>query len=260
MEELVVLKFGGAVLADEAHRREALASVAAIQQLRLLVHGGGSTATDVAEKLGVESNFIDGRRITTSEMRDVALMVYGGLLNKQIVSELQQSGCNALGLSGADGELICGKKREAEINFGYVGDIYSVNVNLISQLLSFQITPVVAPLSFDKTHGLLNTNADTIAATIAASLTKNFRVRLLLCFDKSGVLKDPQDEQSVIAELSQKDFTTLAKSGTISAGMLPKLSNGFAARTAGVVEARIIHWRDVVDALRGEAVGTALEK
>lgn len=258
METLTIVKLGGEVLSDTSSFQTVLKEVAATSGRRILVHGGGKIADQVAEKLAVESQFIDGRRVTPEPMRNVTMMVYGGLLNGRIVAELQKNSCNAAGLTGADGRLLCAVKRVAAIDYGYVGDITGVNAEILLQHLENDVVPVVAPLTFSSTDGLLNTNADTIAATLAEHLAASFRVQLLLCFGKAGVLQDASDESSVIDELSVKMYEQLRTENAVAAGMLPKLDNGFRALENGVAEVRILSWRDLAPAVEGRSVGTLL--
>jgi len=258
MKEITVIKLGGEILSDISSFQQVLQDIASLSCSTVLVHGGGKIADQVAEKLEVESRFLEGRRITPEPMRNVTVMVYGGLINGSIVAELQRNNCNAAGLTGADGRLLCAKKRVAEIDYGYVGDITSVNTEFLVRHLEHDTVPVVAPLTFSDTDGLLNTNADTIAATLAEHLAKMFRVRLLLCFGKPGVLQDASDDNSVIESLLMSEYQEMRANNTVAAGMLPKLENGFRALENGVGEVRILSWKNLAAAVEGKSAGTLL--
>ncbi len=236
MTRINIIKVGGAVVEDGSMRASLLDSFVAMPGSRLLVHGGGRTATDIASRLGIETRMADGRRITDAGMLEVVTMVYGGLVNKRIVSELQMRGLNAIGLTGADLACIKSHKRPAmEIDYGFVGDVDSVNADAVGSLLAAGAVPVIAPLSFDPGCGLLNTNADTIATAVATAFAQTGSdVTLTFCFEKKGVLGDPADEDSVIPEITPESYERLKASGVISGGMLPKLDNAFVALRAGV--------------------------
>jgi acetylglutamate kinase len=207
---------------------------------KILVHGGGRTATEIAGKLGIETEMVDGRRITGKSMLDVVTMVYGGLVNKKIVAGLQARGCNAIGLTGADLNLISARKRPVqEIDYGFVGDVADVNSRELRMLIEENVVPVVAPLTHDGQGQLLNTNADTIAAELASELADYFSVYLFYCFEKKGVLLNPDDESSIIPELDTTLFQQYQQEGIINTGMIPKLDNGFRAKRNGVKEVLI---------------------
>jgi acetylglutamate kinase len=241
MNKLFVVKVGGNVLDDEKNRKQFLKDFASITEPKILVHGGGAVATKIGDQLGIRSTYHHGRRITDEPARDLVTMVYGGLINRQLVAQLQACGCNALGLTGADGNLLNAVKRPVkEVDYGYVGDLTHEGVNtvLLTSLLQQNITPVIAPL----THAggdVLNTNADTIAAVLAVALSTVFDVRLIFCFEKKGVLREVNDEHSVIPQLTQSSFADLLKAGALAGGILPKLENAFAAIQAGVKEVLI---------------------
>lgn len=230
-----VFKIGGNVV-DNASKLDAfLADFARIEGEKVLVHGGGKVATQISSALGIKTTMIDGRRVTDAATLNVVTMVYAGGVNKEIVAKLQLDGCNALGLCGADGGLIRSHKRPAlPIDYGFVGDPYSVNAKLIRTLTESGYVVVAAPITFDDKCGLLNTNADTVAACIATSLASQTEVELVYCFEKAGVLSDVDDDSSVINHISESDFAQLKADGTISAGMLPKLENAFKAINNGV--------------------------
>ena len=240
MEKLTVLKVGGAVVEDPQALDAFLTGFAAMPGLKVLVHGGGREATKVAAQLGIRTKMVDGRRITDADILRVVIMVYGGLVNKGVVAALQARGVNALGLTGADlGCMLAVKRPVKDIDYGYVGDMEKVDTSILSDLISRGVVPVMAPLSFDGKGTLLNTNADTIASSIAKALAERFEVTLVYCFEKAGVLKDPDDDASVIPLITKESFVGLASEGTVSGGMLPKLQNAFEALESGVKEVRI---------------------
>ncbi len=208
---------------------------AAVEGHKVLVHGGGRSATRIASQMGVESKMVDGRRITDDRMMDIVTMVYGGLVNKRIVAGLQAKGVNALGVCGADMDLIRAHKRPVgEVDYGWAGDVDSANGEAFRSLLQQGVVPVVAPLTHDGCGHLLNTNADTMASHVARALAPHFEVMLVYAFEKPGVLLNANDEASVIPHISEADLRSLEARGVISGGMLPKLSNAFSAIHAGV--------------------------
>ncbi|SHE95555.1 N-acetylglutamate kinase [Mariniphaga anaerophila] len=240
MNRLTLIKVGGKVVENQDSLNALLDQFVRISGNKILVHGGGRTATDIAGKLGIETEMVDGRRITGESMLDVVTMVYGGLVNKKIVAGLQARGCNAIGLSGADLNLISAKKRPVkEIDYGFVGDIVDVNSRELRMLIEENVVPVVAPLTHDERGQLLNTNADTIAAELAAELADYFNVYLFYCFEKKGVLRDQNDDNSIIHELDTALYREYQQNGVINAGMIPKLDNGFRAKRIGVKEVLI---------------------
>ncbi len=204
---------------------------------KILIHGGGTVATEIAKKLGIETQMVNGRRITDKEMLDVVTMVYGGLINKKIVAKLQAININAIGLTGADLDLIRSRKRPVEqIDYGFVGDIEDVNSGELRMLLEENVVPVIAPLTHDGKGQIFNTNADTIASDMATELSNYYNVYLFFCFEKKGVLINPEDEKTIIYDLSYPLFKQYQDEGIISAGMIPKLENGFRAKQKGVKE------------------------
>lgn len=232
---LTVVKIGGNIIDDEDRLGVFLAGFAALPGARILVHGGGKIATQLAEQLHVPQQILDGRRITDSETLRIAVMVYGGLVNKQIVAQLHTLGCTALGVCGADGDLIrAHKRRHPSIDYGWVGDVDAVNTALLDRWIGQGLTPVVAPLSHDGAGQLLNTNADTIAQEIAQALSMAFSVNLIFGFEKSGVLLDIHDEKSRIPVLDAEKYRQLKSQQLITGGMIPKLDNAFAALRKGV--------------------------
>ena len=240
MEKLTVLKVGGAVVEDPQALDAFLAGFAAMPGLKVLVHGGGREATRVAAQLGVPTKMVDGRRITDADMLRVVTMVYGGLVNKGVVAALQARGVNALGLTGADlGCMLAVKRPVKDVDYGFVGDMERVDTSILADLIARGVVPVMAPLSFDGKGTLLNTNADTIASSVARALAECFEVTLVYCFEKAGVLRDPSDEGSVIPLITKESFASLVADGTVAGGMIPKLKNAFDAIEGGVREVRI---------------------
>lgn len=235
MQKLTIIKVGGKVVEEHETLTSLLNDFAKLDGHKLLVHGGGRSATKVAEKLGIETIMVDGRRVTDRATLDVVTMVYGGLVNKHIVAGLQAKGINSLGVTGADLNLILAKKRPVkEVDYGFVGDVVSVQTDVISKLIESGIVPVVAPLTHDGQGNMLNTNADTMASSLAVALAKNFEVTLAYCFEKPGVMTDQDDENSVIPSLTFDVFKQHQATGVINSGMIPKLDNGFDAIKAGV--------------------------
>lgn len=240
MDRLTIIKVGGKVVEDEKSLNALLDQFDKISGHKLLVHGGGTTATEMAKKLGIKTKMVDGRRITDKNTLDVVIMVYGGLVNKKVVAGLQARNCNALGLTGADLGLIQAKKREVkEIDYGFVGDVEDVNSRELRLLIEENVIPVIAPLTHDGKGQLLNTNADTIAAEIAAELASYYSVFLFYCFEKKGVLLDQNDDSTLIYELDNAMLQKYKDEGIINVGMIPKLDNGFRAKRKGVKEVLI---------------------
>ena len=231
-EKLTIVKVGGAVVEDEVQLAQLLKDFSAIEGRKVLVHGGGRRATQVAASLGIESKMVNGRRITDADMLSVVTMVYGGLVNKNLVARLQANGVNALGLTGADINVIRSHKRPLKdgIDFGFVGDVDTADGQMLSRLIEAGITPVMAPLTHDGMGHILNTNADTIASETAKSLAPYYDVTLIFSFEKKGVLSNPDDDDSI----TRTDFIKYKADGTISGGMLPKIENALAAIDAGV--------------------------
>ena len=235
MESLYVIKIGGNIIDDELLLSTFLKKFAAINSNKILIHGGGKLATRMAEKMGIPQQMIGGRRITDAETLKIVTMVYAGYINKNIVAQLQSIQCNAVGISGADGNSMLAHKREKEgIDYGFAGDIDQVNSAWLIQLLINGSTIVFAPITHDGKNQLLNTNADTIAQEIAKALSNFFEVTLVYCFEKPGVLLDIEDEKSVIQNLYKGYYKELKESNKIFAGMIPKLDNAFTAIQQGV--------------------------
>lgn len=236
-EKLTVIKVGGKIVEEEATLHKLLDDFAAIGGHKLLVHGGGRSATKLAESLGIESRMVNGRRITDAETLKVVTMVYGGLVNKNIVAGLQARGVNALGLTGADMDAIRSVKRPVkEVDYGFVGDVKQVNAALLADLICKGIIPVMAPLTHDGEGNMLNTNADTIAGETAKALASLFDVTLVFCFEKKGVLRNENDDDSVIPHITPDEFKQYVAERVIQGGMIPKLENAFEAIASGVSE------------------------
>ena len=246
-EKITVIKVGGKIVEEEDSLQAFLRNFAQVEGHKVLVHGGGRSATKVASQLGIESKMVNGRRITDKETLQVVTMVYGGLVNKNIVAALQALNINAMGLTGADMNLIRSEKRPVkDIDYGYVGDVKEVNAGLLASLIKQGVVPVLAPLTHDKAGSMLNTNADTIAAETAKALATHFETTLIYCFEKKGVLMDENDDESVISEINPKTFESLVQQGVVQGGMIPKLENAFDAIRSGVqkiviTEASAIH-------------------
>jgi len=250
--KLTVVKVGGGIVEDAISLNHLLDKFARIEGLKVLVHGGGRSATKIAEKLGIQQTMIGGRRITDAETLKVVTMVYAGLVNKNIVAQLQARHVNALGLTGADMNVIQSHRRPPKnttiddgttqlIDYGYVGDVDQVNAHLLADLIAKGVVPVISPIGHDTQGSLLNTNADTIASEVAKALSRSFEVTLMFCFEKKGVLRNPDDDDSVITSITTTDFPRLVAEGIVSGGMLPKLENSFSAISNGVSEVVITH-------------------
>lgn len=264
MEKLTIVKVGGAVVEDPEQLAALLENFSAIEGKKVLVHGGGRRATKVAAQLGIESHMVGGRRITDSEMLSVVTMVYGGLVNKSLVAQLQARGVNALGLTGADMDVIRSHKRplkkmkmedgtEQMVDFGYVGDVDCADGKRLAELLSSGVTPVIAPLTHDGKGNILNTNADTMASTVAKALAEYFDVTLIFSFEKKGVLANPDDDDSVIPVITRDAYDKYVADGTISGGMMPKIENALEAVEAGVKRV-IITLATMIDGNHGTAI------
>lgn len=237
MEKLTLIKVGGKIVEEPETLQQLLRDFSSIEGYKVLVHGGGRSATKVAAQLGIESKMVNGRRITDADMLNVVTMVYGGLVNKNIVAGLQSLGINALGLTGADMNIMRSDKRPVkDVDYGFVGDVKEVNADLLSSLIRQGIVPVLAPLTHDKQGHMLNTNADTIAGEAAKALAIYFDVTLMFCFEKKGVLRDENDDDSVIPEINREAFKEYVEAGIIQGGMIPKLENAYQAIDAGVKE------------------------
>jgi len=260
---LTIVKVGGAVVEDEAQLTQLLHDFTAIEGPKVLVHGGGRRATKVAERLGIETKMVDGRRITDAEMLEVVTMVYGGLVNKNVVARLQALGCDAIGLTGADANILLSAKRPpipsggvegGLIDYGFVGDVRQADGTKIAHFIDAGLIPVIAPLTHDGQGHMLNTNADTMASeTAKAMAAAGYDVTLIYAFEKPGVLRNADDDNSVIPTITRTDFETYKADGTISGGMLPKIENALAAVDAGVKRV-IITKADAIDGQHGTII------
>ena len=255
MEKVTIVKVGGAIVEDNEQLAQLLTDFAAIPGKKVLVHGGGRRATKVAAALGIESKMVNGRRITDAQMLEVVTMVYGGLVNKNLVAKLQAKGVNALGLTGADMDVIHSHKRPVKdgVDFGNVGDMERANGKMLQTLIQEGITPVMAPLTHDGNGNILNTNADTIASETAKALAPYYDVTLIYSFEKKGVLSNPDDDNSVIPVITRSDFEKYQADGTIGGGMIPKIENALAAVDAGVKEV-IITLATAIDGKQGTVI------
>ena len=260
--EVFVIKIGGNVIDNEAALHSFLTDFAAIEGRKILVHGGGKIATRLGEQLGIQSHYNQGRRITDDATIDLVTMVYGGLVNKKIVAGLQAKGCNAIGLTGADGNIIPAQKRPVkEIDYGWVGDIKSekLNAERLRLLLNNDFVPVFAPLTHDELGHILNTNADTIASALAVALSTFHQVRLIYCFEKKGVLDNVNDEGSVVHLITKESYQQLVQQGKLADCILPKIDNAFAAIDAGVKEVVIGDAKDLLQNVSSKTTGTLIK-
>lgn len=261
-EALYVVKIGGNIIDDNNKLALFLKDFAAIKGKKILVHGGGKLATQLAKDLGIEQAMVDGRRITDAATLKIVTMVYAGYINKNIVAQLQANNNNAIGFTGADANLIKAHKRlpadSKGIDYGFVGDVDSVNTNAILPLLQQDIAIVIAPITHDGNGQLLNTNADTIAQSIAVALSNNYAVSLLYCFEKNGVLLDANNDSTVISSINKEEYQTLKEKALIFAGMIPKLDNAFAAINSGVTKV-IIGKAEMIELLIVGKAGTTIQ-
>ena len=258
MENLLVIKIGGNIIDDAEKLADFLQNFAAVKGHKILIHGGGKLATKMAEGLQIPQQMIDGRRITDAETLKIVTMVYAGSINKNIVAQLQSFGCNAIGLSGADGNLIEAHKRtHPTLDFGFVGDVDAINSSLINAFLHQGLTLVIAPITHNNKGQLLNTNADTIAQEIAKAMASHMDTQLIYSFEKEGVLQDVLNEQSVIPTLNPTTYAQLKKEKVIFEGMIPKLDNAFAALQSGVKKVIIGKAEKLEELINGTA-GTTL--
>lgn len=258
---LFVIKVGGNVIDNPELLQSFLTDFASIKGPKILIHGGGKIATRIGDQLGIESKYVNGRRITDAATIDVVTMVYGGLVNKQLVAKLQALGCNAIGMTGADANVIPAVKRPVkEIDYGFVGDIDTKKLNAgpLKAMLDAGLTPVFAPLTHDVQGSMLNTNADTIASSLAIALSAHYEVRLIYCFEKKGVLSDPQDDNAVIHLINREIYAKLLEEKVLTEGILPKLENAFAAIESGVKEVLIGHAADAQLNTTGTVAGTLI--
>ena len=236
-DKLTIIKVGGKIVEEPETLAALLRDFAAIEGFKLLVHGGGRSATKIAAQLGIETQMIDGRRVTDQQMLEVVTMVYGGLVNKTIVARLQALGIDALGMTGADMNILRSDRRPVKtVDYGFVGDVKEVNSQALATLIRAEVVPVIAPLTHDGKGSMLNTNADTMAGETAKGLANDFDVQLVYCFEKAGVLRDENDDDSVISLVNRDIYAQLRNDGIVVGGMIPKLDNAFEAIDAGVNE------------------------
>ncbi len=247
MQEVIIIKIGGNIIDDKKALSKFLYDYSTIKKQKILIHGGGKLATELSKQLNVETKLIDGRRITDEKTLDIVTMVYAGLINKNIVATLQANNCNALGLTGADANLIEAHKRNnTTIDYGFVGDIDKVNPDILFDLMNKNITPIIAPLTHDKNGNLLNTNADTIASSIAIELAKTKKVTFLYCFEKNGLLNNLEDDDSVIQHVKLDEIEQLKEKQIITAGMIPKIDNISNALKNGVEKVILCNAQNIV--------------
>lgn len=274
MKKLTIIKIGGNVIDNSDNLHRFLEDFTALAGPKILIHGGGKIATELGQSLGVEAKMVDGRRITDIETLRIVTMVYAGLINKNMVAQLQAKGSNAIGLTGADGNIIKAKKRPiikaspkgedlegAAIDYGFVGDLdeNSVNSTTLDNLLKSGLVPVLCAITHDGEGQLLNTNADTIASAIAVAMSSLYETRLVYCFEKKGVLKDINDDATVVREIRSADFEPLKADGTVAGGMIPKLHNAFEAINKGVTSV-YIGKADELAEINADNFGTKLLK
>lgn len=265
---LFVIKIGGNVIDDPAALQAFLKDFSAIKAHKILVHGGGKIATKIGEQLGITANYVNGRRITDAATIDLVTMVYGGLVNKKIVAQLQSMDCNAIGLTGADANIIPATKRPLvrttsgeSIDYGFVGDVAQeqVGVSALALLLANNFTLIVAPLTHNCSGQMLNTNADTVASSLAVALSKSYEVRLIYCFEKKGVLENVADEDSVITLINKEKYAQLLADNKLFDGILPKIDNAFAAINSGVQEVLIGDAKDLLQNTTSNSKGTLIK-
>lgn len=262
MEQLFVIKIGGNVIDREEDLQDFLRVFASIEAPKVLVHGGGKIATQLGEQLGLKANYTNGRRITDAATIDLVTMVYGGLLNKKIVARLQALQCNAIGLTGADANIIPAVKRPVkDVDYGFVGDVQEDKIDgqMLQNFIHNGLVPVLAPLTHDGLGQMLNTNADTIASSVAVALSAYYKVRLVYCFEKNGVLMDVNDEQSVIHHMDKDLYARLKNEGKLFEGILPKIDNAFAAIDKGVSEVLIGDAKQLQQNCTGAVKGTLFQ-
>lgn len=261
MKDLYVIKVGGNVIDNEENLLRFLKDFSKIDAPKILIHGGGKVATEISKGLGIEAVMVDGRRITDAATLKIVTMVYGGLINKSIVAKLQVNGANAIGLTGADANIISAAKRPVKngVDYGFVGDVEKVNAEIISTFIESNLVPVIAPLTHNGQGDILNTNADTVASTIATALSSFYKAHLVYCFELKGVLRDINDKDSVISDIDQATYQELKSDGIIAKGMIPKMDNAFDAINAGVTTVRICHADEILNISdKTKQIGTTL--
>jgi len=260
-QQLRIFKIGGKVVEDKAQLSAFLESFAKLHGNKILVHGGGKWVSEMSQRLGVEVKMIDGRRITNADTLEVVKMMLAGVANKNVVSQLQGYDCNAIGLTGADGNTILAEKRPLKngIDYGFVGDVKIVNSEVIQKLINAGLVPVFVAMTHDGAGNLFNTNADTIASSVAVGMSTDFNVELNYCFELNGVLKDINDPLSVIHEITQNNYAKLKENGIINSGMIPKIDNAFDALSSGVQQVRIMNSKHIIKLAEGQnQVGTTI--
>lgn len=254
-EHLSIIKVGGKIVENSESLNSLLKDFAAVEGKKLLVHGGGRSATQMAARLGVETKMVDGRRITDEAMLEVVTMVYGGLVNKRIVAGLQALGIDAVGLTGADMNIVLSDKRKVSaVDYGWVGDVKRVNAEAVATLIESGCCPVVAPLTHDGCGHMLNTNADTMAGEMAKAMAAHYDVTLMFCFEKPGVLADENDDSSLIPTITPAVLDDLKRRGVVSGGMIPKLDNAIACVSAGVESVVITQADRIADPYAGTKI------
>lgn len=249
MEALQIIKIGGNSMDDTEQLNNFLRDFSSLKEKKILVHGGGKLATEMGVILGISSQMVNGRRVTDEATLKIAVMVYAGYVNKMIVSRLQAEGCNAVGLSGADGNIIKSRKRQkGEIDFGFVGDIdyEAIQTELLEDLMGKGYVPIICAITHDKKGQLLNTNADTVVTKLAIALAKKFDTKLTYCFDKKGVLTEVADDTTIISKLNHSEYLHLLSNESISKGMIPKLENAFEALEQGIKSIKICHTENIL--------------
>ncbi|MGS0747146.1 acetylglutamate kinase [Halpernia sp. GG3] len=260
-QKLYVIKIGGSLIDKELDLKNFLEKFASIKAPKILVHGGGKLASNLAEKLNISQKMVEGRRVTDKETLDIVTMVYAGKINKNIVAQLQNFDCNAIGFSGADGNLIKAEKRIiSEIDYGFVGDVESksVNIDLLEAFLNLNLVPVFSAITHDKKGNLFNTNADSVASVLAQALSENFEVELLYCFDKDGILEDIQNPDSLIKTLNKTEYLELLPTKKLNEGILPKLKNAFLAVENNVKKVVLINETKLENQINYQNEGTEI--
>ena len=260
-QKLYVIKIGGSLIDKDLELKNFLEKFTSINDLKILVHGGGKLASDLAEKLNIPQNMLDGRRVTDQETLDIVTMVYAGKINKNIVAKLQNFSCNAIGFSGPDGNLIKGEKRAvSNIDYGFVGDVdfKSVNIDLLQKFLELELTPVFSAITHDQKGNILNTNADAIASVLAQSLAPDYEVELLYCFDKDGVLENIEDPNSAVKLLNSTKYQQLNSENKLHQGILPKLKNAFEAKENKVQKVVLLHEQKLQNQINYRNEGTEI--
>ena len=256
-KNITVVKIGGNVIDNEVALERFVKDFAQLPSPKVLIHGGGKLATRLAEKLEIPTTMIEGRRVTDAETLNIVTMVYAGLINKRVVAMLQAEGCNALGFSGADGNMIPAVKRNPEpLDYGFVGDIDAskINAELLATLLESGVTPVFCAITHDGKGSLLNSNADSVASAVAVASASIAETDRVFCFEKQGVLRDVEDDSSVISLITRADYPSLRNEGIISKGMIPKIDNAFRAIESGVASVAIKHSECVADSTKGTTI------